>query len=158
MSDKSPENLPVRLWRRFLQAVMVFGWALAMIPAVPANAEDGDAGHGEKVFRKCKACHRIGEDAKNVVGPVLNGVIGRTAGTYPDFKYSDSLVAAGEQGLVWDEEMIFAYLQDPRQFLRDYLDDGSARSKMTFNLRDEEDRHDVIAYLKTFSPDSEGSD
>lgn len=117
----------------------------------PAFAQDGDAAEGEKVFRKCASCHNIGENARNKVGPALTGVIGRTAGTHEGFRYGDSIVAAGEAGLVWTEEEIFTYLEDPRDFLRTKLDDKSARSKMAFKLRKEEDRRDVIAYLKTFS-------
>ncbi len=119
--------------------------------AAPGFAQEGDAAAGESVFRKCSSCHNVGPDAKNKVGPMLTGVIGRTAGTVEDFRYGDDLVAAGAAGLVWDEEEMFAYLEDPRAYLRAKLDDKSARSKMAFKLRDEQERRDVIAYLKTFS-------
>lgn len=118
-------------------------------------AEDGDAAAGEKVFKKCMACHKVGDKAKNGVGPVLNGVFGRTAGTFEGYKYGKDIVAAGEKGLVWDEEQIFAYIENPKEFLREYLDNKKAKAKMTFRLKDEEDRRNVIAYLKTFSPDAE---
>ena len=63
--------------------------ALALSGSIDtANAQD--AALGEKVFLKCKACHQIGEGAKIAVGPVLNGVVGRQAGTYPDYAYSDA--------------------------------------------------------------------
>ena len=114
---------------------------------------EGDAVAGKKIFKKCTACHKIGEGAKNAVGPVLTGVVGRTAGTYPDYKYGKSTKAAGEAGLVWDEDKIFDYLKDPKKFLRALLDDKKAKSKMTFKLKKEEDRLNVIAYLKTFSPE-----
>lgn len=119
--------------------------------AAPSFAQEGDAAAGEKVFRKCASCHNVGPDAKNKVGPMLTGVIGRTAGTVEDYRYGDDLVAAGAAGLVWDEAEVFTYLEDPRDYLRAKLDDKSARSKMAFKLRDEQDRRDVIAYLKTFS-------
>ncbi|MCL4165087.1 UNVERIFIED_CONTAM: hypothetical protein GTU68_028393, partial [Idotea baltica] len=87
------------------------------------SAQDGDAAAGEKVFKKCSSCHNVGEGAKNKVGPALTGVLGRVAGTAPDYKYGDSIVAAGEAGLVWTDEEIFAYLEDPRKYLRAKLDD-----------------------------------
>ena len=109
---------------------------------MPALA-DGDPAAGEKVFKKCKACHDVGADAKNKVGPVLNGVVGRTAGTYPDFSYSDAMKTAGEEGLVWDEETLDKYLKKPK--------DVVPKTKMTFaGLRKEDDIKDVIAYLETF--------
>ncbi len=119
--------------------------------AAPAQAQEGDAVAGKKVFKKCSACHAAGEGAKNKVGPVLTGVIGRTAGTYEDYRYGNSIVAAGEAGLVWNEDEIFAYLEHPRNYLRAKLDDPKARSKMAFRLKKEDERRDVIAYLKTVS-------
>ena len=125
-----------------------------LLIASPALAE-GDAVKGEKIFKKCKACHQIGEGAKNGVGPNLTGVVGRTAGTFEGYKYGKHTIAAGEAGLVWTEEEIFNYLPDPRKYLRTYLDDKKAKSKMTFKLKKEDQRLDVIAYLKTFSPEAE---
>ncbi len=126
------------------------GLALATVNG--ANALDaGDAEKGEKVFKKCMACHMIGPEAKNKVGPVLNDVIGRTAGTFADYKYGKSIVAAGEAGLVWTEDEIFAYLANPKKYLRAKLEDKKAKSKMSAKFKKEEDRLNVIAYLKTFS-------
>ncbi len=105
---------------------------------------------GEQVFRKCTACHKVGPGAKNRTGPVLTGVVGRPAGTYEDFKYSKSMLAAGAAGLVWTEENIFDYIVDPSAFLRIFLDDPKAKAKMTFKLKGEADRQNVIAYLATF--------
>lgn len=123
----------------------------AMMISSSVSAQDGDAAAGEKVFKKCSSCHNVGEGAKNKVGPALTGVLGRVAGTAPDYKYGDSIVAAGEAGLVWTDEEIFAYLEDPRKYLRAKLDDKKAKSKMAFKLRKEDDRRNVIAYLNTFS-------
>jgi cytochrome c len=110
--------------------------------ALPAYA-DGDAEDGEKVFRKCSACHAIGEDAKNKVGPVLNGILGAAAGGNADFKYSDALSAMAADGLVWTEENLTAYLTKPKDFM--------PGTKMSFaGLRKEDDVEDVIAYLATF--------
>ncbi|ETX27945.1 c-type cytochrome [Roseivivax isoporae] len=117
--------------------------ALAL-PAGAALAQDGDAEAGENVFRKCQACHQVGEDAQNRVGPVLNGVVGRTAGTLEGYNYSDAMVAKGEEGLVWDVESLSAYLENPRDYVNG--------TKMSFaGLRKEEERADVIAYLSQFS-------
>ena len=112
---------------------------------------EGDADKGEKVFKKCKACHKIGEGAKNATGPLLNDLIGRTAGTAADYKYSASMVAAGEAGLVWNQENVAQFIEDPKAFLQDYLDDSAAKSKMSLKLKKEDDRENVAAYVATFS-------
>jgi cytochrome c len=120
-----------------------FTMALALI-AVPMTAlAEGDAEKGEKVFRKCKACHVV-DSATNRVGPSLQNIIGRTAGTVEGFKYSPAMTAAGEGGLTWTEENIDKYLADPKGFVE--------KNKMAFvGVKKENDRADVIAYLKTFS-------
>jgi len=130
--------------------------ALALtVLAFPAHAE-GDAAKGEKGFNKCKACHTITADNGDVivkggkVGPNLYGVIGRTAGTEEGYKYGDSLVEAGEKGLVWDETNLVAYTADPRQFLREYLDDPKAKSKMAIKVPKGVD--DIAAYLASVGP------
>lgn len=119
---------------------------LVMLAAGTAGlAQDaaGDAANGEKVFRKCMACHEVGPEAKARVGPPLNGIIGRTAGTLDGFAYSGPMVAAGEGGLVWSAETIAELLEKPKDFV--------PGTKMTFaGLRKEEERADVIAYLATF--------
>lgn len=105
----------------------------------------GDAANGEKVFKKCKACHTAEESGKHKIGPNLFGVIGRTAGTAEGFtKYSDSMVAFAK---TWTPELVTEYVENPTSFLKDKTGDTSARSKMTFKLRDEQDRVDVAAYL-----------
>lgn len=127
---------------KFLKLATAATLAL-LIPVASASAE-GDAAEGEKVFKKCAACHAVGEDAKNKVGPQLNAVIGRTAGSLDGFKYSKAMIEAGEGGVVWDDETLHAYLEKPRDFIKG--------NRMSFaGLKKEEDRADVIAYLKTFS-------
>ncbi len=117
-----------------LQTIAVIG-----VMAAPAFA-DGDAEKGEKVFNKCKACHAVGDDAKNKVGPVLNGVVGAKFGHIEDFKYSKALLEKAEEGLVWDEETLSAYLTDPKEI----IPGGS----MSFaGLRKEKDVENVIAFL-----------
>ena len=117
--------------------------------AAPAFAE-GDAGKGEKTFKKCKSCHMIQNGDDTIVkggktGPNLYGIIGTAAGAQEGFKYGKSLVEAGEKGLVWDAENLVAYSADPKAFLKEYLDDGAAKSKMSFKLK--KGGEDVAAYL-----------
>ncbi len=123
----------------------------AVLASLPMTTLAQDAQKGEAIFNKCKACHQIGEGAKNRIGPVLTGVVGRPAGSYEDFRYSKSMKSAGVAGLVWDEALLFDYLADPTAFLRVFLEDSKAKAKMSFRLKDEQDRRDVIAYLETFS-------
>ncbi len=138
-----------------MRAVLPVAFAVAAILGVPAFA-DGDPAAGEKVFNKCKACHSItAADGAVIqrggkVGPNLYGVIGRTAGTQADFSYSPSMVAAGEQGLVWDQTNTAEYVQDPTAFLKAYLGDDAAKGKMVFKLNT--GMEDVVAYLQSVGP------
>ena len=85
--------------------------ALAALLIAAGAARAQDAAVGEHVFVKCKACHQIGEGAKNMVGPSLNGIVGRHSGVYPDYSYSD---ANKNSGLTWDEATLKEYLKNPR--------------------------------------------
>ena len=129
--------------------------------SAPVFAE-GDADKGEKAYKKCKSCHMIkSDDGEDIVkggrtGPNLYGVIGRSAGTAEDFKYGKDLVAAGEAGLVWDEENLAEYIKDPKAFLQSTLDDSGAKSKMTFKMK--KGGEDVAAYLATFSSTEESEE
>ncbi|MCB1480058.1 MAG: c-type cytochrome [Tepidamorphaceae bacterium] len=110
--------------------------------ATAANQAMIDA--GEKVFKKCRACHQVGENAEHKVGPQLNNVFGRTAGSEEDFKYSKAFAKAHEDGLVWDETTLAAFLAKPKDMI-----DGT---KMTFaGLKKPEDIEALLAYLRTFS-------
>ncbi|MBV7378710.1 c-type cytochrome [Maritimibacter dapengensis] len=137
-----------------MKAILTAAAALAL--TTTAVFAEGDAAAGENDFKKCKSCHAITTaDGESIVkggktGPNLHGIIGRQAGTVEDFKYGDSIVAAGEAGLVWTEELLVEYAADPKAFLSDYLGE-SAKSKMTFKLKD---ASDVAAYLATFSEDA----
>ena len=129
--------------------------AAAALPAGTASAQD--ATKGEQVFKQCMNCHRIGPDAKNLVGPALTGIIGRQSGTAPGFSYSPLNKAAGENGLVWNNELIMQYLPDPNAFLKKFLtekgkpDLATGSTKMAFKLADEQQRKDLIAYIDKFS-------
>jgi cytochrome c len=136
-------------------SVLALVAAAAALPAGAASAQD--ATKGEQVFKQCMTCHRIGPDAKNLVGPVLTGIIGRQSGTAPGFAYSALNKAAGENGLVWNNELIMQYLPDPNAFLKKFLtekgkaDLATGSTKMAFKLADEQQRKDVIAYIDKFS-------
>ena len=98
---------------------------------------------GEKVFRKCKACHQVGEGAKNRSGPILNGVLNRAAGAVDGYNYSKALQARAEEGLVWTPEELSAFLEKPKAYLKG--------TKMGFpGLKKPEDRDAISAYLSTF--------
>ncbi len=139
------------------------GFALIAGPAFADGHATGDAAEGESVFSKCKACHSIVDAEGEVVvkggrnGPNLYGLYTRQAGTEEDFakKYGDSLIEAGEKGLMWDEEHFVTYVADPRAFLREYNEDKRARSKMSFKLGDETDARNLWAYLVSVGPEVE---
>lgn len=131
--------------------------ALTALP-IAATAQSGDVAAGEKAFRGCQACHVVVNDEGETlagrngkIGPNLYGVAGRQAGTVEGFKYSDALVTAGDDGLVWDEANFVEYVQDPTAFLRAHLDDKSVRSPMTYKVRKEEDAVDLYAYLSSLA-------
>ncbi|PHQ98873.1 MAG: cytochrome C [Marinosulfonomonas sp.] len=126
----------------------------ALGTATPALAE-GDVAKGEKLYKKCKACHMIVNGDEVIfkggkTGPNLYGIIGSAAGAVEGFRYGKSLTAAGEAGLVWDEELLAKYVADPKVFLREYLDDDSAKSSMSFRLK--KGGEDMAAYLASVSP------
>ena len=101
----------------------------------------GDAAHGEKVFKKCSACHMIASGGKNMIGPNLWEVIGRTAGSVSDYKYSKAMVAYGKE---WTFEEMNAYLIKPQAYIKG--------TKMAFaGLRKEKDRASVILYMNSKS-------
>jgi cytochrome c len=114
-------------------------WGLvAAIVATPALAQDPAA--GEKVFAQCRACHQVGETAKNTVGPMLNGLFGRKAGTVEGYNYTP---ANKNSGLTWDEATFREYIKDPKAKV--------PGTKMVYaGLKDEKRVGDLIAYLKQF--------
>ncbi|KIC17735.1 MFS transporter [Leisingera sp. ANG-Vp] len=99
---------------------------------------------GAKTFKKCKACHQVGDGAKSKTGPILNGIIGAPAGYVEGFRYSKAMKAAAEGGLVWDEAELAAFLAKPKKYMKG--------TKMSFaGLKKEGDIEAVIAYLKSYS-------
>ncbi|MBL6432247.1 MAG: cytochrome c family protein [Alphaproteobacteria bacterium] len=98
---------------------------------------------GRKIFRKCQSCHQVGVSAKHTVGPLLNDIYGRRAGTLEGYRYSRAMEAAGQDGLVWSEEALSAYLEDPKSAVHG--------TKMNFGgLRDPDDRRAVVAFCASF--------
>jgi cytochrome c len=132
---------------KMLKFLKGFACAAALLTLIaPARAGDVDA--GENVFKKCKACHAVGEGAKNKVGPELNDLFGRAAGGLDGFKYSKAMVEQGQGGLVWDADTLAGFLAEPR---------GSVKgTKMAFaGLKKSDDVDNVLAYLATFSKAAE---
>ena len=119
--------------------------SVAFVGAIPALAE-GDAVAGKSVFNQCKACHQVGPEAKNGVGPVLNGIVGRKAGEAAGYNYSD---ANKNSGLTWDEATLRAYLTDPKAKV--------PGTKMIFpGIKREKQLDDLMAYLKGIKADGSG--
>ncbi|MHA1529286.1 MAG: c-type cytochrome [Alphaproteobacteria bacterium] len=119
--------------------------ALALTGMADPALAGGDAAAGEKIFKKCKACHKVGDGAKNGVGPMLNGIIGNEIASVEGFekKYSKAFMAKKDEGLVWTDEVLDAYLTKPKAYIKG--------TKMSFpGLKKEADRANVIAYLLSF--------
>ena len=118
--------------------------ATLQLAAGAAYAADGDPKEGEEVFKACRACHQVGPTAKNALGPILNGILGRKAGTIEGFNYSPANLKAGEDGWVWSEANLTKYLENPRTAM--------PGNRMAFaGVTDERDRLDLVAYLKSLA-------
>jgi cytochrome c len=114
--------------------------------ASPSFAADqlGDPARGSALFKECRSCHQVGEGAKNRIGPHLNGIFGRRAADFEDFKYSKALLRAGTGGLEWHADTLDAFIENPKALARG--------TRMSFRgLKKPEDRRNLIAYLRTFS-------
>jgi cytochrome c len=127
-----------------------FACAALLFSGTASALAEGDAAKGEKEFRRCAACHSV-EAGDNRIGPSLHNIVGRQAGTAPDFNYSESYVTAGEQGLVWTVEQIIAYLEDPKAFLVEYLGTDDVSTKMRNKFKKLELRENIAAYLASIS-------
>lgn len=123
-----------------LTAILTAGLILG---AMASAAQAQDAAKGEKIFKKCATCHSVGPGAKAKIGPPLNGLFGRKAGTVEGYSYSD---ANKNSGITWDEASFTTYMHDPKAMV--------PGTKMSFaGLKDDGDIKDLIAYLKPFKPD-----
>ncbi|GGA25595.1 c-type cytochrome [Neptunicoccus cionae] len=128
--DSAPEPAPASKEEEPIAAEPAFDAALAK--------------SGEKVFKKCKACHQVGDSAKSRAGPILNGIVGHPAGAVEDFRYSKAMKAAAGEGLIWTEEELAAFLAKPKKYMKG--------TKMSFpGLKKEKDQKAIIEYLKSFA-------
>ena len=124
---------------RFKIVIAVFGCLLGSQGIALAQ----DAAAGEKVFQKCRACHQVGESAKNAVGPVLNGLIGRKAGTIEGYSYTE---ANKNSGITWDEATLAEYLKNPKAKI--------PGTKMIFpGIKNEKEINDLWAFLAQYDKD-----
>ncbi|MGQ3354128.1 MAG: c-type cytochrome [Phreatobacter sp.] len=121
--------------------------ALTAIATSPAAAQAaGDAAAGERVFGQCRACHQVGETARNLVGPQLNGLFGRRAGSVPGYNYSPAYKAPAVAEKTWSPENFATYIRDPRTV--------TPGTRMVFaGLRDEGQIANLVAYLQQFGAD-----
>ena len=127
------------------------GFLTAGIPAnlTTASARTADAERGRALYDQCKRCHQVGSGARHRIGPQLNDLFGRTAGSLDDYRYSRAMRAAGSGGLVWTETALDAFLQNPAGVV--------PKSRMSFGgLAERDDRADLLAWLRGFSGDRSG--
>lgn len=131
----------------------VLSMAMAMfVVSAPAALAEGDAAAGEKVFRRCMACHAVGDGAKNKVGPQLNGVVGRAIGTAEGYSYGAGLAKLAESGLTWDAENMAKYIIGPADYVQEVTGEKLQAKMVAQRLKDDQ-LADVIAYLDTYNAD-----
>lgn len=131
--------------------------AVSLAPAgfiggTTAAIAEGDVAAGEKVFRRCAACHAVGVGAKNKVGPQLNGVVGRLTGSVDGVKYGAGLTKLNEQGHVWTEDAMTQYIVGPADYVQEVTGE-KLQAKMVAQRLKDKDLANVIAYLATFDAD-----
>jgi len=128
-------------------SVKVALMAVLALTATHGIAQAQDAAAGEKIFTRCRPCHQIGEGAKNLVGPELNGIVGRKAGSAEGYNYSD---ANKNSGITWDEATLKEYLKNPKAKI--------PGTKMIFaGLPKQEDIDNLVAFLKQYGADGSKS-
>ena len=111
--------------------------ASALIVAAPLPGSAADVARGEELYRKCVSCHTLDASGRNRAGPRLHGLFGRVAGSVTDYRYSDALKGSG---IIWTEQTLDAYLKDSEAFV--------PGTKMYGGLSQDQDREDLIAYLR----------
>lgn len=114
-----------------------------LLIASTITAQSADPAAGQQAFKVCMACHMVGPNAKNRIGPELNGAVGRKWGSVSGFNYSENLTAGKDAGKVWDDAALNDYLEEPKRL--------APQGKMAFpGVKDATKREDIIAYLKQF--------
>ena len=128
-----------------LKSLIMVGTLLAPTHAFPQATPIGDATAGAQVYqRECASCHQIGDGAVHRIGPHLNRIFDRRAGSHDDFRYSEALLRQGRDGLIWDLARLHAYIENPRALV--------SGTRMSYRgLRDEERRANLIAYMRAYS-------
>ena len=120
------------------------GAAVALVGIYGPALAEGDATKGKAAFTKCGICHQVGPGAKTLVGPELNGIVGRKAASVADYPYSAGMKKLGADGWVWTEENIDKWITDPKALIPD-----SPMALAFAGVPDAGERADIIAYLKT---------
>lgn len=119
--------------------------AAALVIACQSPAFGQDAEGGKRIFARCSPCHAVGPNAANKVGPELNGLFGRKAGSVPGYAYSPANL---QSGITWTEEEFTAYIKDPKGVIKG--------TKMSFaGVKNEQEIKDLVAFLKTFGADGQ---
>ncbi|MGG7568389.1 c-type cytochrome [Rhodovulum sp. DZ06] len=140
-APRAPKTLVLRAAAGAGAAALAGILALAA-PAAAADLADAEA--GAQVWKKCKSCHMVGEDARNRVGPHLNGVFGRRAATVEDYRYSKDMQRAGDDGLTWTTEKLDIYIENPKALV--------TGTRMAFRgIKDPQDRANLIAFLRGYT-------
>lgn len=125
-------------------AVLGLGTAMVLVGIYGPAFAEGDATKGKAAFAKCGICHQVGPGAKTLVGPELNGIVGRKAASVADYPYSAGMKKLGADGWVWTEENIDKWITDPKALIPD-----SPMALAFAGVPDAGERADIIAYLKT---------
>jgi cytochrome c len=125
--------------------IQTLALTLSVAFATAAAAQDlGDPDRGAELYQQCSGCHQIGSGAKDRIGPHLNGIFGRRAGSSDGYRYSDSMARMGADGLTWTLETLDAYVANPRALV--------SGTRMSYRgMKDAGDRADLLAYLRAFS-------
>lgn len=128
-----------------MKAQMLAG--LMILATGPALADSAVVA-ASRAFTQCAACHQVGPTARNGIGPVLNGIVGRQPGSLPGFTYSPAMIEFGKVNGVWTRDLLAQFLADPKALV--------PGTKMSFaGVADESTIADLVAYLGTLSPPQE---
>ncbi|MGV8996801.1 MAG: c-type cytochrome [Parvibaculaceae bacterium] len=127
-----------------VKIITTLALTLSFSGAALADEYTGDATQGEKVFKKCQACHTVEEGGPNRVGPNLYGILTRGVAKHEGYSYSAGMKAFGATGATWDEATLFKYLEKPKALV--------PTTNMSFpGLKKPEDRKNLLAYLEQAS-------